>query len=78
MQASPELRDKARDRLPRISPAYRAAWQALLDGPLDLLVAALIDPSEDATAMRQASPFSFALDAKTRQRILRETVARSE
>ena len=36
----------------------------------------LTDPSETATALRQASPFSFAIDPRTRQRILRETVRR--
>lgn len=39
-------------------------------------LATLTDESETATALRQASPFSFAIDPKTRQRILRDTVTR--
>jgi hypothetical protein len=73
---TPELRELARQRLPRIAAGYREAWSALLSGPLEQLLAALVDPSESATALRQASPFSFALDTKTRNRILRETVRR--
>jgi hypothetical protein len=48
----------------------------LLDGPLDQLLETLTDEREAATALRQASPFSFVLDPRTRQRILRETVVR--
>jgi len=76
VRANPELRERARERLSRISPAYREAWTLLLGGPLERLLEALTDESEAATALRQASPFSFALDPKTRQRILRETVVR--
>ncbi len=76
VRETPELRERARERLSRISPAYREVWRSLLDGPLDHLLRTLTDESEEAIALRQASPFSFALDPKTRQRILRETVAR--
>jgi len=58
--------------------AYRDAWSALLDGPMERLLEVLTDESETAIAMRQASPFSFVLDPKTRQRILRETTRRGE
>jgi hypothetical protein len=71
------MRELARQRLHRIATGYRDAWASLLSGPLEQLLATLVDPSEHATALRQASPFSFALDARTRQRILRETVRRS-
>ena len=76
VRTTPELRRPARERLSRISSAYREAWSTLLDGPLERLLEMLIDESEVATALRQASPFSFVIDPKTRQRILRETVAR--
>ena len=75
VRSNPELRERARERLSRISPAYREAWTSLLLGPLERLLETLTENSETATALRQASPFSFALDPKTRQRILRETVA---
>jgi len=76
VRANPALREPARARVLRLAPAYREAWTSLLDGPLDRLLETLTDESEAATALRQASPFSFAIDPKTRQRILRETVAR--
>lgn len=76
VRTTPALRGPARERLSRISPAYRDAWSSLLEGPLDRLLEMLVDESEAATALRQASPFSFVIDPKTRQRILRETVAR--
>lgn len=76
VRATPQLREQARERLSRISSAYREAWSLLLGGPLDSLLEMLTDPSETATALRQASPFSFAIDPRTRQRILRETVVR--
>lgn len=76
LRANPELRVGARARLSRISPAYREAWALALEGPLEQLLALLTDESESATALRQASPFSFVLDPKTRQRILRHTVVR--
>jgi hypothetical protein len=77
LRVNPELRTTARARLPRISAAYRDAWSSLLDGPLIHLLEMLASESEEAAALRQASPFAFALDPKTRQRILRETVARN-
>ena len=76
VRANPALREHARERLSRLAPAYREAWSTLLDGPVERLLETLTDPSETATELRQASPFSFAIDPKTRQRILRETVAR--
>ena len=69
MRENPEMRELARERLPRIAAGYRDAWSALLSGPLEQLLATLVDPSETATALRQASPFSFALDTETRMRI---------
>lgn len=69
----PSIRDRARLRLARLHAEYRDAWERLLDGSLDELLATLVDPSPRATALRQASPFSFALDHATRWRILRAT-----
>lgn len=80
VRANSALRERARARLSRISPAYRAAWSTLLDRPrprpLDQLLEMLADESETATALRQASALAFAIDPRTRQRILRETVTR--
>lgn len=76
IRAAPELRVGAQCRLSRVPAGYRDAWATLLEGPLETLIATLTEESETATALRQASPFAFVLDPATRQRILRETVAR--
>jgi hypothetical protein len=70
----PSLREEARNRLDRLPRSYALAWEQLLAGPLDALLATLIDQSEHATAWRQASPFTFVLDKATRWRVLRSTV----
>jgi hypothetical protein len=74
LRSDPTLRDAARSRLPRVPAGYRERWRELLDGPLEQLLFTLADPSEAAAALRQASPFTFALDQATRWRILRATV----
>ncbi len=41
-----------REHGPTVEP-YAARWEALLDGPLDELLAVLTSPDEDARALRQ-------------------------
>ena len=55
----------------RSSP-YARRWVKLLALPLDRLQAALVDPSENARALRQATPFAGALDPRERWRLWRE------
>jgi hypothetical protein len=55
---------------------YAEAWRVVLEGTLAQVVAFLVNPGEDARALRQVTPFAGALDARTRWRI-REEVARS-
>jgi hypothetical protein len=50
-------------------PSYAAAWQRLLEGPVEELRAALEADSETSRALRQASPFAGAIDARERWRI---------
>lgn len=52
-------------------PRYAAAWSALLAGPVDVLCSLLVDPSEDARALRQCTPFVGALAPAERWEIWR-------
>lgn len=70
----PELVQRAM-RLDGLHPYYRDAWRRALSGPIDELCALLIEDSERARDLRQASPFAGALDPATRWRIWREVRA---
>ena len=60
-------------REPGRSVGYWQRWMALLDGPLDMLLAKLVEQSEDATAMRACSPFAGYLTPPQRWQLWRET-----
>jgi hypothetical protein len=51
---------------------YGQKWLALLDGPFEQLLEALVDPSERARALRQSTPFAGAIGPRERWRIWRE------
>lgn len=53
-------------------PYYVRAWQKVLDGGIDEVCHTLVDPSEFAASLRQASPFAGVIDPKTRWAILRK------
>jgi hypothetical protein len=55
-----------------LHPRYAREWIDLLRGPIEDLCAMLIDPGEEATALRQSTPFAGVLDSATRWRIWRE------
>ena len=57
---------------------YAAEWRDKLRGPLNELLALLVDPSEHARALRQATPFAGFLDPRERWRIWREVRERFE
>jgi hypothetical protein len=46
-------------------------WATLLDGPREALTQCLVDPSEEAAALRQVSPFAGAIGARERWSIWR-------
>lgn len=50
--------------------AWIAEWGQLLDGPVDVLLAALTDRSPRGCELRQNSPFAGALTADERDRVL--------
>lgn len=84
LRSNPAILERARARVQAwrrsgtIHPAYAEAWIALLSQRTEELCAALVDPSEEARAMRQSSPFAGALDSRTRWAIWREVRARME
>lgn len=53
------------------SEPYLAAWEALLDGTIEDLAKALISPSEEFRALRQATPFAGVLTPAQRWAIYR-------
>ena len=50
---------------------YAERWLELLSGPLETLCAVLVSTTEEATALRQTTPFAGVLDPATRWRIWR-------
>ena len=50
---------------------YLGEWERLLNGPADQLLALLLDESEDAIALRHASPFAGVLTPQERWDIYR-------
>ena len=64
MLASPDLTRSARRGL--------IEWARLLDGPLEDVVAVLIDPSERGYELRQITPFTGVIDDDVRLRVVRQ------
>jgi hypothetical protein len=81
LRADPALMESARGRVRvwraegKMHPRYAEAWEQVLARPLDEVCAFLIDPGEEACALRQSTPFTGVLDARTRWRIWREVRA---
>lgn len=84
IRADPGLLERPRGRVaewlrsPTMNPRYARAWAELLDGPLEALIAVLLDPGEVATDLRHVSPFAGIVDMQTRDRIWREVKLRLE
>jgi hypothetical protein len=74
----PEALDRARARVRswlasgEVAPYYARAWDEVLSRPLSEIQAFLVDRSERAVALRQATPFAGVIDPRTRWRIWRE------
>jgi hypothetical protein len=60
------------------SPYYARRWSEALAGPLEAVIALMVDEGEAARAMRQATPFAGMLDPRERWRIWRDVRARLE
>ncbi len=54
------------------SPFYARAWQQVLSAPVESVSQVLVSDTEEARALRQATPFAGALQPRERWRIWRE------
>jgi hypothetical protein len=48
------------------SPYYAAAWEGLLSGPKERLYEVLVADTDDARALRQATPFAGVIGPRER------------
>jgi hypothetical protein len=73
--SNPDLLEVARSRLQRLrevnplGAVYHNRWQELIDGPMDRLLRMLTEPSEEASTLRQESPFTTLLASNERRRV---------
>jgi hypothetical protein len=73
--SDPRLLAVARDRLQwlrEVNPhgdVYHNRWQELMDGPLDRLLRNMLEPSEEASALRRESPFTTLVPHDERKRV---------
>lgn len=78
LASDPDTLARARDRVRSwlasgaVAPYYARAWEEVLTRPLSEIRAFLVEDSERARALRQATPFAGAIDPRTRWRIWRE------
>ena len=56
---------------------YARAWAEALAGPMQSLLALLVDPGERACELRQSTPFAGVLEARERWELWREVARRS-
>lgn len=79
LRSDPAALESARARVTawsgteRVHPRWIEGWRSLLDRDLATIEAALVDPSEAMTALRQVSPFAGALTPRERWQIWRAT-----
>jgi hypothetical protein len=72
LRRDPSLIEVALDNIDRWSlqnsrsQPYWDTWRELLSGPLDVLLALLVEKSERMTALRQATPFAGILSPQER------------
>lgn len=84
LRLDPELLERTRARVAGWiaeggrSVEYARRWREFLDGPEEELLALLVDPGEEARALRQSTPFAGAVRPRERWRIWREVRARFE
>lgn len=77
MRHDPQVLEKARARVRgwlaagEPHPFYAGEWARILEGSVDSVATALVDPSEHGRALRQVTPFAGALPPKERWAIWR-------
>jgi len=81
LRADPKLIEIAQQRLRwhrdsnPAGKAYYDRWERLLSGPLEVLIAAMLDPSPRGCALRQENPFVDLIDQRERAAIYRQAAA---
>jgi hypothetical protein len=84
LREDPRLCERAKARVAgwlcdgSVAEPYAFAWRELLDGPREVLLDALVDPSEAMRALRQTSPFAGALEPRERWAIWRSVRSAGE
>jgi hypothetical protein len=79
LAADPAVLERARARVASwaatgaVHPRWVEGWRAVLAGDAAAIAAALVDPGEGMTALRQVSPFAGALPPRERWQIWRAT-----
>jgi hypothetical protein len=77
------LLDVARNRLQRLREVnphggvYHERWQELIDGPMDRLLRTMVEPSQEASTLRQESPFTILVPSDERRRVFESLRAAS-
>ena len=72
LRQEPSLVERARSRVRgwlddgSVGHIYAESWREALEGPLERLLALLVDPGQRARDLRQASPFAGFLDPRAR------------
>lgn len=72
LRQEPRLVERAKERVRRwldegsVSSTWAHAWRQALEGPLDQLLALIVDPGQRARDLRQTSPFAGFLDPRVR------------
>jgi hypothetical protein len=61
--------DRWRHRWTHAPPAWFTQWKQILSGPWSSIAATITELSENATRLRQSSPFAGVLSHKERKRI---------
>ena len=75
LEEDPRILAEARQRVAdwlrdaAVAAPYAERWHALLSGPQHELIATMTDPGEEATALRQCTPFAGAIDPRERWRL---------
>ena len=76
LMANPALLEQAHSTLRRWSaqasqplPAYFAEWERILERPPEQIAGFLVQMSDDATRLRQSSPFATLLTQEERSRV---------
>jgi hypothetical protein len=75
-----EARERVNDWVANrtVHPRYAREWAERLDGSFDALLAFLVDSSEHARALRQATPFAGYVEPRRRWEIWAEVRERME